>query len=206
MRTLPGTGGAVTATRQPFVEIVDGRLPRLLRTAWLEVDLDALVSNLRLVRGMLPPGVRIEPVVKADAYGHGAVPVARALVGEGIGSLSVATFDEALELRQAGMDIPILIVFPIPPDLGPDAQRLGLSVTAGDTILLARMLTALGQHDPAAAWETHLAQWPDTAAGGPEGWRPSATWGSAAPRSPMSASPISPPLPNSASSTWWIPK
>jgi Domain of unknown function (DUF309) len=40
-----------------------------------------------------------------------------------------------------------------------------------------RMLAALGQHDPAAAWRAHLALWPDTAAGGPEGWRPSPVWG-----------------------------
>jgi hypothetical protein len=41
----------------------------------------------------------------------------------------------------------------------------------------ARMLSALGQHDPAAAWKAHLAQWPDTAIGGPEGWLPAPAWG-----------------------------
>jgi hypothetical protein len=62
-------------------------------------------------------------VIKADAYGHGAVAVARALVADGIKSVGVATFDEALELRQAGIDVPIVILFPIPAELAPDALR-----------------------------------------------------------------------------------
>jgi alanine racemase len=77
------------------------------------------------------------------------VPVARALVAAGIQSLSVATFDEGLELRQAGISVPILVLFPIPPELVPDAMRLRLSVTAGDQTLLERTLAVLDR--PAAA-------------------------------------------------------
>jgi alanine racemase len=51
-------------------------LPALPRTAWLEVDLDRLRANLAAIRSALPSGVRVHVVVKADAYGHGAVPVA----------------------------------------------------------------------------------------------------------------------------------
>jgi alanine racemase len=88
----------------------------------------------------LPPGVRLEAVVKGDAYGHGAVPVARALVGAGVRTLSVATFDEGLELRQAGISVPILVLFPVPPDLVASAMRFRLSITASDATLLWRTL------------------------------------------------------------------
>ena len=73
--------------------------------AWVEVDLDALASNLRLVRGIVGPRVRIHLVVKADAYGHGAVPVARVAEDEGCHSVGVATLPDvaatAEELIQA---------------------------------------------------------------------------------------------------------
>lgn len=118
-------------------------MPQLPKTAWLEIDLDAIVSNVRLLRGTLPRNVEVEPVVKADAYGHGAVAVARALIADGSTSLSVATFDEALELRQAGVEVPLLILFPIPAELAPDALRHRLSITAGDRDLLGRTLAAL---------------------------------------------------------------
>jgi alanine racemase len=139
------------ATRLPLIEAAPGQqLPPLPRTAWIEIDLDALVSNLRLLQSSLPSGIRLEAVVKGDAYGHGAVPVARALVAAGVRSLSVATFDEGLELRQAGISVPILVLFPIPPELVPDAMRLCLSVTAGDQTLLERTLAVLDSLDGAA--------------------------------------------------------
>ncbi len=132
------------ATRNPLIEAGRGGvLPPLPKTAWLEIDLDAVVWNVRLLRGILPAGARVEPVVKADAYGHGAVAVARALVADGARSLAVATFDEALELRQAGLDVPILILFPIPAELAPDARRHHMSIAAGDHDLLDRTLAAL---------------------------------------------------------------
>ena len=137
----------VTATRHALIQAgPDGDLPPLPKTAWLEIDLDALVANVRLLQGLLPLGVRIEPVIKADAYGHGSVWVARALVAAGIRSLGVATFDEALELRQAGIEVPIAIHFPIPPELAPDALRHRMTITAGDGPLLGRTLAAFRWH------------------------------------------------------------
>ncbi len=136
--------GRAPATRHPLVEIEPGGvLPPLPKAAWLEIDLDALVSNIRLLQGLLPPGARVEPVIKADAYGHGAVAVARALVAEGIRGFGVATFDEALELRQAGIEVPVVILFPIPAELAPDALRHCLSITLGDQLLLGRTLETL---------------------------------------------------------------
>ena len=134
----------VTATRLPLIEAgPGGALPPLPKTAWLEIDLDAIVSNVRLLRSTVPPHVQVQPVVKADAYGHGAVAVARALVADGCPSLSVATFDEALELRQAGLNVPILILFPISAELTAEARRHRLSITGGDLDLLGRTLAAL---------------------------------------------------------------
>lgn len=77
---------------------------------WAEIDLDALAFNLDVIRRMSAPGVRIMLVVKADAYGHGAVAIAHHAVRAGIGALGVGTSQEALELRHAGIRIPILVL------------------------------------------------------------------------------------------------
>ena len=158
----PGSGGRILASRQQLVEVAaDQPLPPLPRSAWIEIDLDAIVANARLLQGLLPPGISLQAVVKGDAYGHGAVSVARALVAEGVTSLSVATFDEGVELRQAGVTVPILVLFPIPPELTPDALRLCLSVTVGDGVLLARTLAVLDRQGgagvlPGRSLQIHL--------------------------------------------------
>ena len=95
------------------------------------------------MQACLPASVRVEAVVKADAYGHGAVAVARALQAAGIERMSVATFDEGLELRQAGISVPILVLFPCPPEVTVEALRHGLSLTASDRTLLDRTLATL---------------------------------------------------------------
>ena len=79
-------------------------------TCWAEVDLEAVRSNFRLARSLLPRGTPMLPVVKADAYGHGAVPVSRVLAEEGADALSVATMAEGAELRKAGIESSILIM------------------------------------------------------------------------------------------------
>jgi alanine racemase len=148
-------GARVLATRLPLIVAGPrGVLPPLPKTAWLEIDLDALVANVRLMRDLLPAGVRVEPVIKADAYGHGAVAVARALVADGIQSVGVATYDEALELRQASIEVPIVILFPIPAELAPSALRHCMSITLGDQLLLGRTLAALDAAPTAAAGGT----------------------------------------------------
>ncbi len=69
--------------------------------------------------------------------------MARALASAGVDGLCVATFDEALELREAGLRLPVLTVYPVPPELAPEAARRSFSLTAGDTELLVRTLEAL---------------------------------------------------------------
>ncbi len=75
-----------------------------------EISLSNLIHNYRLVRGMVPCQSGIMAVVKADAYSHGAVPVAQALAKEGADFFGVATAQEGLELRAAGIKTPILIL------------------------------------------------------------------------------------------------
>jgi len=118
-------------------------LPPLPRTAWAAVDLDRLAANLEVLRGLLPTGTRIDPVVKADAYGHGAVPVALALEVAGADGFGVTTFDEALELRVGGVERPILVLYPIPPAAVREAARERVAITLGDTTLVARTLAAV---------------------------------------------------------------
>ncbi|MDZ7704522.1 MAG: alanine racemase [Trueperaceae bacterium] len=77
------------------------------------IDLSALDHNIRTLRDYLQPGTMMLAAVKADAYGHGAVPVARRLVSQGVTWLGVATPEEALELREAGIDARILIFGPV---------------------------------------------------------------------------------------------
>ncbi|HUQ30566.1 MAG TPA: alanine racemase [Pyrinomonadaceae bacterium] len=78
------------------------------RPTWAEIDLDALASNFRWVRGRVSPGVQVMAVVKADAYGHGAVHCARRLSIEGADWFAVALPEEGEQLRRAGIKQPVL--------------------------------------------------------------------------------------------------
>ncbi len=78
--------------------------------AWVEIDLAALAHNVRQIKGLLAPTTQIMAVVKADAYGHGSIDIARTLASEGVEWLAVATVTEGIELRQAGIVAPILIL------------------------------------------------------------------------------------------------
>ena len=77
---------------------------------WAEIDLSALEHNYRTIRAALPDGCRFLALMKANAYGHGAVPVAHRLEARGAAAFGVATADEALELRAAGIRAPIVIL------------------------------------------------------------------------------------------------
>ena len=88
---------------------------RSAHRAWVEVDHEALRHNLATVRA-LTPSAEVIAVVKANAYGHGDVEVARTLVAAGAERLAVATVDEAARLRAAGVDVPILLLWGVGPD------------------------------------------------------------------------------------------
>lgn len=79
-------------------------------TSRLIVNLGAYAENLRTLRARLPDGCGMMPVVKSNAYGLGAVPIAKRAVAEGVQMLAVATVSEAVELREAGVEAPILVL------------------------------------------------------------------------------------------------
>ena len=98
--------------------------------SWVEVDLDALEWNIKCVRDLVPDGVRILLVVKADAYGHGAVRISQQAADCGVDMLGVATLDEGRELRGAGIELPILILSPVLREELDEVLENGLAVSA----------------------------------------------------------------------------
>jgi alanine racemase len=80
------------------------------RPTWAEIDLDAIRHNVREVKRTLPETTELMAVVKANGYGHGAGPVAKAALSAGATQLAVASVDEAIELRQEGIEAPILVL------------------------------------------------------------------------------------------------
>jgi alanine racemase len=80
------------------------------RPAWTEIDLGKLRHNLQLIRGDLPKNVQLMAVVKDEAYGHGALDVARVAVEEGAWGFGLSTLEEAMTLRDAGITAPLLLL------------------------------------------------------------------------------------------------
>jgi alanine racemase len=78
--------------------------------AWVEVNLDALAHNVLTLKSWLNPETKLMAVVKADAYGHGAVTIAQTALAYGADSLAIATLAEGVELRNAGITAPVLIL------------------------------------------------------------------------------------------------
>ena len=83
---------------------------KTLRRTWAEVSLDDLEHNYRAIRAHIPSGCRFLGVMKADAYGHGAVPLSHALCELGADYLAVSNLEEAVQLRRGGVDAPLLIL------------------------------------------------------------------------------------------------
>ena len=88
----------------------------ILRDVYAEIDLNAIRHNLTKIRRHINPNSKFCVVVKANAYGHGAIEVSKVAVECGADFLAVATVDEGIELRRAGFTLPILILGLIPKD------------------------------------------------------------------------------------------
>ena len=148
----------------------------------LAVDLAALEHNYRQLRRLCDPQVKLLAVVKADAYGHGLLPVARKLAAAGADYLGVGSLEEGLMLRQAGLTLPVLLLLGILPE---EAER---AVAADLEVALFRQDVA--QALSAAAESGQKGQ------GAPEGGYRHGPPGSAAPGGPaVSGEPkkIAPP-------------
>ena len=113
---------------------------RIPSRTWAEIDLGAVRHNVRALKRRAG-GPRLMAVVKADAYGHGAVPVSRAALEAGADALAVVTVEEGAELRRAGITAPILVFTDLLPDRLPLAEELRLTVTA-HSIASARRVAA----------------------------------------------------------------
>jgi Alr-MurF fusion protein len=99
------------------------------RPTWVEIDLSAIAFNTRHIQSLVGPDVRILASLKADAYGHGALKVARSVLQNGASMLGVATVSEAIPLREAGIHTPILVFGYVPHWQMREAVRLHLTLT-----------------------------------------------------------------------------
>lgn len=109
-----------------------GHRPKCTARAWREIDPDALGHNVEVLRQALAPDTELMAVVKADAYGHGAVPVARQLQRRGVRAFAVACLTEGIALRKAGIRGTILILGYTAPEEVPLLNRWRLTQTVVD--------------------------------------------------------------------------
>ncbi len=114
------------------------------RWAWVEIDVEAVRHNIAHVREVVAPAA-VWAVVKADGYGHGAVEVSRAAMEAGAEGLCVALVPEAIELRRAGIDAPILVLSEQPPETAMRIIRHRLT----PTVYTRAFLDALVREQPA---------------------------------------------------------
>ena len=96
---------------------------------WAEIDLDAIAHNVKVLRSILPDGVKMMAVVKADAYGHGVEAVAKTLTTAGVDLLAVSSISEAIQLRRFESELPILILGYTPPECASQLMEYKLTQT-----------------------------------------------------------------------------
>ena len=125
------------------------------RAVWAEIDLDALQHNYQAILSSLHGGAKLCAVVKANAYGHGAVAVAKEAVAAGAAYLAVATLSEAAELRRAGFRTPLLVLGLIGRAEAAEAVALGVTQTVAD-LALAEAIAALSNIELEGAF-SHFA-------------------------------------------------
>lgn len=107
--------------------------------AWIEVSSASLRRNYRRIREAVPAGVRLIPMVKADAYGLGVHDAVRVLAGESPWAWGVATVDEGVDLRAAGVKERILVFSPLPPGTERTVVEHGLTATVSQVATLDRI-------------------------------------------------------------------
>lgn len=123
----------------------------MARPTVAEINLSALRNNYRILRSLLPSNAGVFAIVKSDAYGHGAVAVSRALAEEGARMFGVATVEEGVELRQAGIRHPIAVLGGVDEPQAEEAHANGLSAALfdiGQIAYLARIATLRGKPFP----------------------------------------------------------
>ena len=105
------------------------------RATSAQVDLEAFQHNLRIIKSIVDPNVATMAIIKADAYGHGAIPCARAALKEGVNYLGVGIIQEGIELRESGISSPILILGGVYPNELEDLIKYDLSTSLSNSKL-----------------------------------------------------------------------
>lgn len=106
---------------------------------WAEIDLGAMERNLKRIRNALPSALRYVAVVKADAYGHGLVPMTARLMHSGADLFAVANLDEAARIQEVGTGWPILLLSPVLPSEDQRLAEMGVTATISSAEELTRM-------------------------------------------------------------------
>jgi alanine racemase len=114
------------------------------RLTWIDIDREALAGNVRAVKARIGENVALIAVVKADAYGHGAVTSAQTALQNGAEMVAVSNIGEAMQLRDAGITAPILMMNYLPPDAARQAIQQRITATVYD-LDLARAYDAAGR-------------------------------------------------------------
>jgi alanine racemase len=110
------------------------------RRTWTEIDLNAIAGNVRILKQWYAP-VRIMTAIKSDGYGHGLIAAAQAASVGGADSLGIAAVEEGIALREAGIQLPIVLICPVCPDNAPALIGYNLTANIGDP----EIVEALGQ-------------------------------------------------------------
>ncbi len=118
-----------------------------IEARWIEVDLDALENNYREIRQKLAPAVKMLGVVKADAYGHGAVEVSRKLAALGVDMLGVTTPEEGRALREEQVSVPILVFGAFLPEEAAHYARYDLTATVASPKAVDWLKQAAEEYD-----------------------------------------------------------
>lgn len=116
------------------------------QSIWAEINLSALAHNIGEVRRLVGHDTEVAAVVKANAYGHGLIEVARTLLAHGVDRLAVARVEEGLELRRAGVDADVLLMGFTPPAWYDAALENGFVLTVYDLALAEQLSDAAGRH------------------------------------------------------------
>lgn len=110
------------------------------RPTWAEIDLSALIHNYHLIKDLVKPK-KIIPVIKADAYGHGAIKVMETLIVEGVDYFAVSLLEEALELREINREVGIMMLGPILADQFELCHQNHIDITIYDEAIANNLLT-----------------------------------------------------------------
>ena len=104
----------------------------IYRNTWAEINLAAIGHNIQQLKSILPENHRVMSVIKADGYGHGSVEIAKVAMEQGIDYLVVALLEEAIVLREANIDVPILVIGRVDPQYASVAAAHRITLTVYD--------------------------------------------------------------------------